>query len=77
MTGGVLTLSGKKHFAHVDQTESYHMIERQYGSFRRSFNIPDVVDIDKVDAKLEDGVLRIILPKIERTQTKKIPIVET
>jgi len=77
VTGGVLTLSGKKHFAHVDQTESYHMIERQYGSFRRSFNIPDVVDIDKVDAKLEDGVLRIILPKIERTPTKKIPIFET
>ena len=76
VTGGVLTLSGKKNFAHDDQTESYHMIERQYGSFRRSFNIPDVVDINKVDAKFEHGVLKIILPKIERTQTKKIPILE-
>jgi len=76
VSGGVLTLSGKKLFAHDDQTESYHMIERQYGDFKRSFNVPDVVDIDKVDAKLEDGVLQIILPKIERTLTKKIPIVE-
>lgn len=76
VTGGVLSLSGKKNFSHVDQTESYHMIERQYGSFRRSFNIPDVVDIDQVDAKLVDGVLQIILPKIERAQAKKIPILE-
>ncbi|HHO75918.1 MAG TPA: Hsp20/alpha crystallin family protein [Deltaproteobacteria bacterium] len=76
MSDGVLTLSGKKQYSHEDQAESYHMIERQYGSFRRSFNIPDVVDVTKVDAKLEDGVLRINLPKLKRSSTKKIPIVE-
>jgi HSP20 family protein len=72
----MLTLSGRKQFAHEDQSESYHMIERQYGTFRRTFNIPDVVDINKVDAKLEAGVLQIVLPKLKRSSTRKIPIIE-
>ncbi|HOO47245.1 MAG TPA: Hsp20/alpha crystallin family protein [Deltaproteobacteria bacterium] len=76
VSDGVLTLSGKKQFSHEDQAESYHMIERQYGSFRRSFNIPDAVDVSKVDAKLKDGVLMINLPKHRRSRTKKIPVVE-
>jgi HSP20 family protein len=72
----MLTLSGNKQFAHEDQSESYHMIERRYGTFRRTFNIPDVVDINKVDAKLEAGVLQIVLPKLKRSSTRKIPITE-
>ena len=76
VSDGLLTLSGKKHFAHMDQTESYHMIERQYGSFRRSFNLPDMVDIDKVDAKFNNGVLQVVLPKLKRSRTKKIPVIE-
>ncbi len=76
VSDGMLTLTGKKQFAHDDQTESYHMIERQYGSFRRTFNLPEIVDINKVDAKLEAGVLQIVLPKHGQSQTKRIPIVE-
>lgn len=76
VSDGLLTLIGKKYFAHVDQTESYHMIERQYGSFRRSFNLPDVVDVNKVDAKFENGVLQVVLPKLKDSRTKRIPIIE-
>jgi HSP20 family molecular chaperone IbpA len=52
------------------------MIDWRYGTFRRTFNIPDVVDINKVDAKLEAGVLQIVLPKLKRSSTRKIPITE-
>lgn len=73
---GVLTLKGNKPFAHDNQTENYYMIERQYGSFRRSFNIPDGVDIDKIDAKFQSGVLVVVLPKIRHSRTKRIRLIE-
>lgn len=76
VSDGQLTISGKKHIDHMDQTESYRVIERQYGSFRRSFSLPDVVDINKVDAKFENGVLQVVLPKLKRSNTKRIPVIE-
>ncbi len=76
VSNGVLTLSGKKQFRHEEQCENYHMIERQYGTFRRSFSLPDIVDVDKIDAKYERGVLEVVLPKTENSITRQIPITE-
>ncbi len=73
---GVVTISGKKTFIHDNQNESFHMIERQYGSFRRRFSISQPVDISAVQAKLESGVLEIMFPKIKDTTTRRIPISE-
>jgi HSP20 family protein len=49
-------------------------MERSYGSFTRSFNLPDGVDPGKVSADLRDGVLSLTLPKVPEVQPKKIEI---
>ncbi|MCD6569923.1 MAG: Hsp20/alpha crystallin family protein [Deltaproteobacteria bacterium] len=74
VNNSVLTISGEKGFEHEKSRESYHMIERHYGSFRRSFSIPDTVDSDKIEARYEKGVLEIILPKLEGSVSRQIPI---
>lgn len=73
---GVITISGKKPFTHDNQTDSYHMIERQYGSFRRSFSISYTVDVSAVHARMENGVLEVSFPKVRDTSTRRITISE-
>jgi len=70
----VLTLKGdRKREAGVDR-ENYHLIERSYGHFRRSFVLPENVDPEGVQARFKDGVLRIAIPKLKRVRPKKIAI---
>ena len=73
---GVITISGTKPFAHDSQKENYHMIERQYGSFRRSFSLSYPVDTSAVRAKFESGVLEVSFPKVQDRSTRRIPINE-
>jgi HSP20 family protein len=73
---GVITISGKKPYTHDNQNENYHMIERQYGSFRRSFSISHLVDSRAVRARMEAGVLEIVLPKLKDARTRQVPIIE-
>jgi HSP20 family protein len=73
---GVITISGNKPFAPDRQNENYHMIERQYGSFRRSFSVSSPVDASSVRARFESGVLEIALPKIRDKSNRRIPINE-
>lgn len=58
----------------TDNFEGYHRVERRYGSFHRSFRIPGKVESDKVDANYKDGILKVLLPKAEGSETKKIEI---
>jgi HSP20 family protein len=60
---GVLTVQGEKNVEHDETKENYHMMERRYGSFQRSLRLPDTVDENKVEARFENGVLRVTLPK--------------
>src|SRR5262245_12675291 len=69
-----LTVSGTREFASEVTEESYHRIERRYGSFSRAVSLPPQVDSGKVDARFEDGVLSIELPKVEKAKPKKIQI---
>jgi len=71
---GLLTISGEKRFSHDKQSENYHMIERQFGYFKRSFNMPDFVDIEKVDAKFRTGILMVTLPKLNGSDARRILI---
>lgn len=71
---GLLTLSGRKQVEHDEQIECYHIVERQYGSFKRAFNIPDNVEVDRIQARYENGVLEVILPKVAQESTRVIPI---
>lgn len=60
---GVLTLTGERRFEREEKEKRYHRIERAYGSFMRSFTLPEGTPADKVAAEFKDGVLLVHLPK--------------
>jgi HSP20 family protein len=60
---GRLTISGERRLQQERQERRYHLLESQYGSFHRSFQLPDVAAAQGIDAQFEDGVLRISVPK--------------
>lgn len=60
---GILTISGERNIQKEEKKEDYVRVERSYGSFSRSFSIPDYVDAKKITAECKDGVLNIVLPK--------------
>ena len=70
----VLTLKGEKKQEKEEKEKNYHRVERSYGSFCRSFQLPTSVKNDKVKASYKDGVLCVTLPKTEEVKPKEIPI---
>lgn len=75
-TNGVLTIKGEKKEEREEKKKDYHLSERSYGSFRRSFQVPDGVDADKIEASFKKGVLFVALPKTSEAQKaeKKITV---
>ena len=71
---GVLTLEGDRKQAADVTVENAYRMERVYGAFRRSFSLPTTVDATKVTATYKDGVLEVIVPKIEAAKPKRIEI---
>ena len=71
---GVLTISGERKFEKEEKDKKYHRIERSYGSFMRSFSLPDGADSTRINAEFKDGVLRVHLPKNEKAKTKSIEV---
>ncbi len=74
LENNILRLRGERRFEKDTREENYHRIERSYGSFSRSFQIPTVVDEAKIAADHNDGVLTITLPKTHKAKTKQIAI---
>lgn len=74
LADNVLTIRGEKKEETERQEKEMRVVERSYGSFRRSFTLPATVDEAKVSAEFRDGILRVTLPKTERTAGKKIEI---
>ena len=74
LENNVLMLKGERRFERETKEENYHRIEREYGTFSRSFALPTAVNGDKVAAEYKDGVLKIVLPKREETKPKPIRI---
>jgi HSP20 family protein len=70
----MLVLKGDRKFDRETKRENYHRVERTYGSFYRSFTLPSTVDQSKIKAKLKDGVLEVVLPKMEQNRSKTVPI---
>jgi HSP20 family protein len=70
----VLTIEGEKKREFEDKDVNYHRIERRYGKFKRSFSIPTRVEEGKIDARFKDGVLTIVLPKVEEVKPKAIEV---
>jgi HSP20 family protein len=71
---GVLTIQGARKQEKEDKGKKYHRVERTYGSFVRSFTLPDLVDEEKVKAEFKDGVLNLQLPKSEKAKPKAIEV---
>ncbi len=70
----ILTLKGERKFEKKTEEDNYHRIERSYGSFVRSFTLPQTVTAEGAAANFENGVLRVSLPKREETKAHKIEI---
>ena len=70
----LLTLSGKKMRDELNEEQSYIRSERAYGEFSRSFVLPENIDVDKINAKFENGVLELTMPKVEPQKPKDIEV---
>jgi HSP20 family protein len=70
----VLTLHGERRFEKKDEGDSFHRVERSYGSFTRSFTLPPTVSSENVNAEFENGVLKLTLAKREEAKPRRIEI---
>ncbi|HYG11713.1 MAG TPA: Hsp20/alpha crystallin family protein [Pyrinomonadaceae bacterium] len=70
----VLTLRGERRFEKRDESDNYHRVERSYGSFTRSFTLPQTVSPENVAAEYKNGVLRVVLQKREEVKARRIEI---
>jgi HSP20 family protein len=70
----VLTVHGERKFEKEEKEENFRRVERQYGSFTRTFTLPTTVDAEKVSANYDKGILKIALPKKAEAKPKQIKV---
>jgi len=70
----VMTIKGEKKFDSEVKQEQFHHVERRYGTFSRSFSLPQTVDASKVSAEYRDGVLTVRLPLREEAKPRQIKV---
>jgi HSP20 family protein len=70
---GLLTIQGERSLGQGSD-EQFHVLERRYGLFRRSITLPLHVRADAIEASTEDGVLRVVIPKVEEVKPKRIEV---
>ena len=71
---GVLSISGSRQGEERKEGESYYLYERQYGSFSRSFSLPEAADAERIDASLDNGVLTLSIGKKVEAKPRKIAL---
>ncbi|HSM99242.1 MAG TPA: Hsp20/alpha crystallin family protein [Gallionella sp.] len=71
---GMITLRGERKQEKEEKNKKFHRIERSYGSFLRSFRVPDDVDEAAVKAEFKDGMINVTLPKSGKSKTKSINV---
>ena len=76
VVNGNLTIEGEKQEEKEEKKKDYYLHERRFGSFERSFQVPEGVDADKIEASFKKGVLTVVLPKKPEAQkpAKKIDV---
>ena len=74
LENGVLVVSGERKFEKEEKGKKYHRVERAYGSFTRSFALPDNADPNQVNAQYRDGVLNVNVGKSEKAKPRAIDI---
>jgi HSP20 family protein len=70
----VLTVHGERKFEKEEKEENFRRVERQYGSFTRTFTLPNTVEAEKVSANYDKGILKIALPKKAEAKPKQIKV---
>jgi len=70
----VLTISGERKMENEQKQDNFHRIERSYGRFTRSFTLPNTVDPEHIQAHIENGVLKVSVPKREEAKPRQIKI---
>jgi|SRR5947209_11746926 len=74
LENNTLTVQGERKFEKEEKEENFHRIERRYGSFTRTFRLPNTVDTDKVEASYDKGILKVMLAKRAEAKPKQIKI---
>ncbi len=74
LENNLLTIRGEKKQEAEERSERVHRYERSYGAFERSFVLPSTVDGDKIAAEYQNGVLTVLVPKVERARPREIPV---
>jgi HSP20 family protein len=74
LEGNTLTLKGERKMDNEDKKSNYHRIESYYGSFTRTFQLPETVDFEKINAEYKNGVLTITLPQKPEVKPREIPV---
>jgi HSP20 family protein len=77
LENNILTVRGERHFEKEVKQDNFHRVERIYGTFARTFTLPNTVDAEKIGAAYEDGVLKITMAKREEARPKQIKIAVT
>ena len=68
---GRLSISGERNFKEEVKEEDYYKVETSFGKFTRSFDLPENVDVENIEASSENGVLEVIIPKLEKVDDVK------
>jgi HSP20 family protein len=71
---GVLNIRGERKQEKEEKNKKFHRIERYYGSFSRTFTLPDNVDEKNIEASFKDGMLNLQIPKVEKAKPKAIDV---
>jgi len=74
LEGNVLTLKGEKKFENEEERNNYHRMESFYGSFTRSFTLPETVDRDRIKADYKNGILTVTIPQKPEVRPREIPV---
>lgn len=74
MEDGVLSIRGERQLEQVSDGAEYKRVERAHGTFYRRFALPDTADPDKINARCNQGVLEVVIPKRESVQPRRIEI---
>jgi HSP20 family protein len=74
LEGTTLTLKGERKLENEDKKSNYHRIESFYGSFTRSFRLPETVDLEKINAEYKNGVLTVTIPQKPEVRPREIPV---
>lgn len=74
LEGDTLTLKGERKMESDDKKNNYHRVESYYGSFMRTFRLPDTADAEKISADYKDGILTVTIPKKPEVKPREIPV---